>query len=314
MAKPKHREQILDLPVDFVPGKIGVVTVTYGSSEVLPDFFSSLDKQTYRNFILIVVDNYSTDGTLDRLRAYGGCDLCLIANDHNVGVAAGNNQGIRAAVDAGCEYVLLLNNDVVFGSDLFQQLLDGLTEHNCQMTTPLIYYHDRPDVIWCAGGYYVPFLGYRCLHHAQGEKDIGQFSAARQVAYTPTCCVLICREVFGIVGGMDERYFVYFDDTDFMLRSFKARIKLFFLPSAKLLHKVSSLSGHKASLPNPYVYRNLAYYTCKHVGGFRAALYSWMYQAAFLVKVITGQDTKAAYLLKRSAFKEGLRMLSAGST
>jgi hypothetical protein len=135
-----------------------------------------------------------------------------------------------------------------------------------------------------------------------------------QVAYTPTCCVLIRREIFEIVGMMDERYFVYFDDTDFMLRCLKTRLKLFLLPSATLQHKVSSLSGHQANFPNRYVYRNLAYFTCKHFGRFRASVYSLMYQTAFLVKLITGQDTKAAYLLKRSAFKEGLRMASAASS
>jgi GT2 family glycosyltransferase len=314
MSELKHQEQTVDLPAEFVSGKIGVVTVTYGSGQVLPDFLASLDKQAYRNFILIAIDNNSQDNTLDQLHAYSGCKLTLIANEQNLGVAAANNQGIRAAIAAGCEHVLLLNNDVVFNDHLFQQLLDGLTEFDCQMTTPMIYYYDQPNVIWYAGANYIRWLGYLCLHRSQGTRDTGRFSKATQVGYTSTCCVLIRREVFGLIGLMDERYFVYFDDTDFMLRCLKARIKLFFLPSSKMQHKVSSLTGHQKGLPNRFVYRNLAFYTFKHVGRFRAVLYSWMYQTIFLINVMCGRDTRETYLLKRSAFNEGLRMASEDAT
>ncbi len=200
---------------------------------------------------------------------------------------------------------MLLNNDVVFGPELFQQLIDGMHTHDCRMTTPLIHYYDRPDVIWCAGGYYIPWLGYRCLHYGEGVPDRGQFAIARSVAYTPTCCVLIHRGVFEAVGLMDENYFVYFDDTDFMLRAWKARQTLFYLPHARLLHKVSSLTGTRSDRPSAYVYRNLAYYLRKHLGERRAWIYSQLYLSIFFLKRLFRHDSEITYRIKRDAFKCG---------
>ena len=137
------------------PGKIGVVTVTYNSASVLPEFFDSMAAQIHRTFVLYVVDNASTDQTHEMTRRTD-LPIVLIENAENLGVAEGNNQGIRAAVADGCECVLLLNNDTVFPADFIAQLYAGLDRHRCDMTTGKMYYHDRPDVFWCAGGRFQP--------------------------------------------------------------------------------------------------------------------------------------------------------------
>ena len=74
-------------------GRIGVVTVTYNSEQVLQEFLDSLAVQTYRNFVLYVVDNASKDLTLKILRQRTDMAVVTIANPSNVGVAEGNNQG-----------------------------------------------------------------------------------------------------------------------------------------------------------------------------------------------------------------------------
>ena len=98
--------------------KVGVVTVTYNSQQVLPDFFASLWSQTHTNFVLYAVDNASSDDSVQLVRAEADERIRLIENASNVGVAAGNNIGITAARNDGCEYVLLLNNDTVFSGSL----------------------------------------------------------------------------------------------------------------------------------------------------------------------------------------------------
>ena len=306
--KQRYREPTVELPEHYVPSKIGIVTVTYGSGEVLPDFFASLNRQTYRNLLLISVDNASKDNTLQQLHSYQGCEHRIIANSTNAGVATGNNQGIRAAIEAGCEYVLLLNNDVVFGPELFQQLLDGLAENDCQMATPLIYYHDRPDTIWAAGGRFQPWYGYRCLHIGEGEKDVGQYASPAQVAQTPTCCVLIHRSVFSKVGLMDERYFVYHDDTDFMLRAYKDGILLYCLPQAKLLHKVSSLSGAGSDFQVHYGTRNRAFMLVKFMGRILSLPYILAYQFLYLMRFVFGKDDYRMLRLKQASWTEGARI------
>src|ERR1700687_48332 len=167
---------------------IGVVTVLFNSSSVLPGFFSSLQRQEFRDFHVWAIDNASSDDSVAQCRAQGD-RFTVLANEKNVGVAAGNNQGIYAALDAGCEYILLLNNDVEFGPRLFAQLVEGLTANRCQMTAPMMYYFDRPKVIWAAGGKFQPMFGYRCSHLKDGVEDVGQFNNAYRIQHAPTCCV-----------------------------------------------------------------------------------------------------------------------------
>jgi GT2 family glycosyltransferase len=298
------------LPSEYVSGRIGVVTVTYNSSSVLPEFIHSLEQQTHRDFLLYVVDNASRDDSRDQLERWGDPRLILISNQENLGVAAGNNQGIRAALDSGCEYVLLLNNDVVFGAELFQQLQDGLAEYRCGMTTPLIYFCEPHDVIWCAGGYFQPKLAFRNLHYAENQRDVGQCNRARAVTYAPTCCVLVHREVFSRVGLMDERYFVYSDDTDFMLRAWRAGEILWYLPEAKLWHKVNSLTGADSAFSMRYGARNRAFFIAKHVRGGYGVLFQWLYAGYYLLRFVLKKDTRAAYEIKRAAWAEGRRMVA----
>jgi GT2 family glycosyltransferase len=305
VAKVKYQDEHISLPKDHMPGKIGVVTVTYNSGEVLPDFLQSLYAQTHSNYVLYAIDNASRDSTLEQLRQWGDARLVLIPNEHNVGVAAGNNQGIRAAIQDGCEFVLLLNNDVVFGPDLFKQLMDGLTEHNCQMITPLIYYYEPKDMIWCAGGHFQPWLGYRSLHYGENQQDGGQFDKPRVVTYAPTCCVLIRREIFQSVGLMDERYFVYYDDTDFMLRAYKAKQSLFYLPTAKLWHKVNSLTGTASEFTVRYGARNRALFHKKHVPSVAEHFFYWLYLGYYVLQCTLKRKKLALLNLQLRSANEG---------
>lgn len=302
----KYADERLLLPTQFTTGKIGVVTVLYDSASVLEDFLDSIECQTYTNFVVYCVDNGSTDNSVAQCRARG--ERCrIIENGSNLGVAAGNNVGTRAAIADGCEFVLYLNNDVTFGPGLFGQLLQGLKHHSCSMITPIMYYHDRPEVIWAAGGYFQRWLGYRCIHFADGDIDQGQIATPRQIQYTPTCCVLIRRHLFETIGIMDERYFVYYDDTDFMLRALKAGESLYLLPEAKLWHKVSSLVGTSSPFRTRFVHRNHALYGHKHLPFLCAYLISFVYCAGYLFLSIVGRLSFSEAFTRIKFWREGIR-------
>lgn len=291
-------------------GKIGVVTVTYNSEPVLQEFFDSLAMQTHRNFVLYVVDNASKDKTLEMTRQRIDFPVVVIANAENLGVAEGNNQGIRAALANACECVLLLNNDVVFPEDLFAQLYAGLDRHHCDMTTGMMYYHDHPDVFWCAGGRFQSWLGYRTQHDGENQKDKGQYNQPRRITYTPTCCLLVRRSVFEQVGLMDSRYFVYTDDVDFLYRCLKRKLLLWYLPQAKLWHKVSSLSGGETSdFMRRYCTRNRVYFLHKNLPKMSALLWYGVYRIYLILRWVTGKDSKHVWDLKQKAVDEGLELL-----
>lgn len=294
--------------------KIGIVTVTYNSAKVLPDFLPCILSQTHSNFLLFAIDNASTDASLQLLRKCKDPRLEIIANPDNRGVAEGNNQGIRSALKAGCDSVLLINNDTVFDADLIEKLSAGLSKHAADMTCPKMMYFDEPQRFWAAGGKFQPWLGYRISHRGEAL-DSGQYDKAEQVSYVPACCVLIQAALFAKTGLMDPKYFVYVDDVDFMYRAQRVGAKLMYLPECKLLHKVSSLTGGGGSdFELRYCTRNRAYFLVKHFGFFKALPWLVLYEAYLWARLMVFRDDIRTFKLRQKAFFSGLRMINSTST
>jgi GT2 family glycosyltransferase len=223
--------------------KIGIVSITYNSANVLQNFLNCVWEQEYQNLILYVIDNASNDGTLDILEKEIDSRLRIIKNDSNLGVAKANNQGIKRAISDACDQILIINNDVEFSADLITQLLSVQNKNKCSLVTPKMMFFDKPSCIWYAGSWFVKNKGYLPIHRGMQEEDRGQYEEIVEVEYAPTCCLLAKKAIFHDIGLMDEKYFVYFDDTDFSYRVWKdKRHKMFYAPKAKLFHKVGSLT------------------------------------------------------------------------
>ena len=223
--------------------KIGLVTITYNSATVLQPFLDCVFVQTHDNFILYVVDNASDDDTDSILNKVSNPRLKVIKNETNFGVAKANNQGIKQAIADGCDQVLIINNDVEFEMNFIKTLLRVQQEKNCSLVAPKMMYYDNPNHIWYAGRWFNKKKGYLPLHRGMKRLDEGQYNELVEVEYAPTCCLLVKKQVFEDVGFMDEKYFVYFDDTDFSYRLWKDRKhKMYYVPTVKLLHKVGSLT------------------------------------------------------------------------
>jgi GT2 family glycosyltransferase len=289
--------------------KIGVVTVTYNSANVISGFMRSVLSQSYGNFVLYIVDNASGDQTLAFLGSYVDPRIDILANEKNLGVAHANNQGIRTALKFGCDFVLLINNDTEFDPGLFATMVDANERHDSEILVPKMMFFNPKNVIWCAGGYFKPWLGYATGHYGEGEPDRGQFDVARPIEYAPTCCMLIRSAVFGKVGLMDPRYFVYFDDTDFCWRAKKLGVRLWYDPRGILYHKVSSLTGGSESdFAIRYATRNKVYFALKNLGVLRIAYSLAIYQLIFLAKFLLGRDSRRIYLMKFRSYFSGIRL------
>jgi GT2 family glycosyltransferase len=290
-------------------GKIGVVTVTYNSNRVLKEFFNSFAAQSYKDTVLYLVDNASQDKTLEMARQRTDLSIVILPNLDNLGVAEGNNQGIRAALADGCECVLLLNNDTVFPDDLIAQLYNGLDRYDCDMTTGKMYFHDKPDMLWCAGGNFPLWPAFMPTHDGYRKIDTGQYDQPRRITYTPTCCLLVRRTVFERVGTMDEAYFFNWDDTDFLLRSMHHGITLWYVPEAKLWHKVASLTSRHPDNSARLGVRNRVYFTRKHLPVWQAYLSYWIDQSRYAASVLLFKSTLARWRLRRTAAREGWDMI-----
>ena len=223
--------------------KIGLVTIAYNSADVLKGFLDSTFKQTFQNFVIYIIDNNSQDNTISLLKEYNDQRIVLIKNPENVGVARANNQGIKLALKDGCSQVLIINNDIEFEEHLFDKMLNIQKENNCSLVVPKMMYYDNPNHIWYAGSDFVKTKGFLPIHKGMRQKDEGKFDGVLKVEYAPTCCLLVKKQVFEDVGLMDEKYFVYFDDTDFSYRVLiDGRHKLVYFSDVEFYHKVGSLT------------------------------------------------------------------------
>ena len=298
--------------------KIGLVTITYNSAKVIKPFLECVWQQTHDNFQLYIIDNTSIDGTLEILKKEQDERMCIIRNTSNFGVAKANNQGIRKAIKDGCDQVLIINNDVEFESGLIKKLLQVQKEKDCSLVTPKMMYYDNSKHIWYGGGWFKKSKGYLPLHRGMKELDTGQYDKIEEVEYTPTCCLLAKKEIFKDIGFMDEKYFVYFDDTDFSFRIWKdGRHKMYFVPNVEFFHKVGSLTkSFKTEEKKIYrgdffikqTTRNHVYFL-KKIGGMYSVLFIfWLFlknNIRFIINPQIRKNFKIWWLINKSYF-EGL--------
>jgi GT2 family glycosyltransferase len=295
-----------------MPVRLGVVTVTYNSSSVLPDFIRSLSTQNCARFKVYAVDNASSDDSAAVMCAVATdrFDVVLIRNQENLGVAEGNNQGICRAREDGCTHVLLLNNDTVFSPELFSTMLRCAQSGGHEVIVPKIFRHsDGGRIIWYAGGYFNRKLGHSATHVGEGCADCAAFNIAKYVEYSPTCCMLVTMDVFRRVGMMDERYFVYYDDADFCLRLMREGTGIWYEPSATLQHKVGSLTGGATTPFSARMgARNKIYYLRKHFSPLQANLFTAAYFCYLFTRWVGRKDSGPLFRIKLNALREGLHL------
>ncbi|QNL51589.1 glycosyltransferase family 2 protein [Olivibacter sp. SDN3] len=252
---------------------LALVTVLYKSDDVLEGFIKSISRQSFTDYHLYVVDNSAaphTDRLLTQLlTTYPVSAFTHIRNDDNYGAAKGNNQGIAAALAADSSYILLLNNDIEIPSPhLLAQLFQEAVRRQEQIIIPKLLYYDT-RAICMAGGH----LNHRTavtVHIGAGEPDEGQYNTPGYCNYGPTTFMLLSREVLTRVGYIDERYFAYYEDTDFIYRATQLGYSIYYQPHLEVLHKESSLTG---GLRSPffiyYINRNRLYFIRKNFKGLQ---------------------------------------------
>jgi GT2 family glycosyltransferase len=213
-----------------------IVLLNWNSGEMTAECIRSLGKMTARDFEIIVVDNGSKDGSAEYLRGQFP-EITILAQDHNLGFAAGCNVGMRLALERGVQYVLPLNNDTVVDPEFLAELqLAAQQNPQAAMISPKIYFWDMPNRFWWAGGSFSLWTGI-AKHIGRKELDKGQFDGGAVLDWATGCALLIRSDVLRETGLFDESFFGNAEDLDLSLRLRKAGYKVCFAPKAKLWHK-----------------------------------------------------------------------------
>ena len=224
--------------------KVAVIILHLKDIPCLVDCIVSLNKITYQNFNIIIAHNGPENtALLDALAPISRHTTKVIDMGANIGFTGANNVGIRYALRDGAEYILLLNDDTEVAPDFLTKLIDvAESRPDAGMLGPIIYYFDRPDKVWFAGGRFNPET---CMATATGFNQAVQCedSVPIESDFITGCAVLVKREAIEKIGLLDERIFIYCEDLDWGLRLIKVGLRNLIVPDARIWHKVSITVG-----------------------------------------------------------------------
>ncbi|HOP79400.1 MAG TPA: glycosyltransferase family 2 protein [Armatimonadota bacterium] len=280
--------------------RVAVIVLTWNGKEDTLECLKSLRQVTYPNFWTVVVDNGSTDGTGDAVRA-SYPEVELIETGENLGFAAGNNVGIEHALRNGADAVLLLNNDTAVDPEFLSLLVQSLyRSDDIAAVSPLIYYYDLPDVIWAAGGKIDRKTGISYQLHID-ERDTGQLTEEFDVDYGVGAALLIRREALETIGLLDPRTFLYYEESDWCFRAKEAGLRTVIVPSSKIWHKVSRSISPGSNTQLYYFCRNRLYFLKKHgIGKGRLLHLSLTHFGRMAAAMAVRGDKKASHTVLRA--------------
>jgi GT2 family glycosyltransferase len=218
---------------------------------------ASLEKLDYSNYRVLVIDNASTDDSVTHIQtAYP--DIPLIINDRNLGFGGGCNVGIVKAMEEGADYIWLLNNDTeVAPSALTAMVNVAGTDARIGAVGSVLYYMDAPGKVQAWGGGHVNFwLGL--------ARNYDTHVPENRLHYLTGASLLLRREAQEQVGLFDEKFFMYWEDTDLGFRLRKKGWRLAVAEGSCIWHKESASLGKKSSLLVMYFNASAVLFFSKH--------------------------------------------------
>jgi hypothetical protein len=223
--------------------KVIAVTLNWNNYPDTNDCIRSISNSTYPVHKIIVVDNGSTNDSMQKLEMmyHDNSIMHFKYNKDNLGFACGINQGIRAAYDAGADYIFIINNDALVNSDCLERLVNVIQETPIiGIVGPRIFYHDHPEIVWQGGGFFNYFTGGNVVPE-KNKKPYKYTKDSVDSSFLTGCIMLIRREVIDEVGYFDQDIYFYEEDVDFCLRNIRHGFKLRYVPNAVSWHKVDGI-------------------------------------------------------------------------
>jgi GT2 family glycosyltransferase len=256
------------------PPYVVVVVLNWNNLPDTLECVDSLARSDYSNLTILVVDNDSRDDPSIVLHErHPG--VCIVRNARNLGYGAGNNSGLRRAIDAGAAYVLLLNNDVVVAPDTVRRLVMAAeADGSIAMATPRVFYYDRPTEVYWDGGI-IDWETGETPHDSRGLPVEGELKRSE---WLDGCSLLVRVSAITDIGLLDERYFLYFEDAEWSVRALRRGWTNAVVLQASTWHKVSRSTGGLARPAVRYYYaRNRYLFMRAHCPGGKRFLWRLRY-------------------------------------
>jgi hypothetical protein len=230
---------------------VSVIITVWNQVEHTIACLETIAQQDYGDLSVLVVDNGSTDDTIQQVSSnHPSVEILMLPE--NLGPTRGYNTGFRHALEQGTDLVFLLNNDTLLAPNCISELIKEVRKSpDIGLVMPKIYYADDPNRIWSIGGKENKW-NYEVQRPAENKIDNGQWDEPADIDDAPFTAVLLTREVLEKVGLPDEGFFLYYEDRDYSRRMQDAGYRLRLAPAAHMWHKVSMSSGGSGSPSERY--------------------------------------------------------------
>jgi len=271
--------------------KLSIIIVSWNVKDDVLNCLKSIRMHPPRHpYEVIVVDNSSTDGTVDAIKTkFAG--VTVIANNTNRGFAAANNQGIIVAQG---QYLLLLNPDTLVHPGSLDTLIEFMENNQdvgiCGpkiLNTDGTTYHSVKRIVTFRGVLYgktiLRFFGVFRGHYRKLKPYDFNYRKQAEVKCLSGAALMVRRSVIDQVGWMDERFFMYYEDVDLCLRIKKLGQRIVFVPEAVITHIGGKSSAGLSTKRRIMEYRSLLIYLRKHKGRFRTALFNLIFKPAAII-------------------------------
>ena len=245
---------------------VGVVIVNHNLKDSLRETIESFRKVNYPNLQIVVSDNASTDGAQEMVRTLFP-EVHLLAHQEEQGYARAASLGM-AHLAGTTKYIFSTTNDVIVDPKILNVLVSYAEQHpDAGVLGTRIYFFDRPDVLWHAGGRIHPLHGHS-YHLGWEQKDAPRYSRVRECDFVTGCGFLLRSEVLRKIGYFKEDLIFYSEDAELCYRFREAGYKVMYIPEAKMWHKTGTTLAKNRAVQLRYSTRNSLYLLQRHKVGF----------------------------------------------
>jgi len=226
---------------------VAIVILSYNKKKDILECLDSIFNLDYNEFEVIVVDNGSSDGSVEEIKTKYP-NVHLIESKINLGVAGGRNLGVKCANEIlKYKFLLFLDDDIVIDKSALSEMISSFnSDGNIGIVTPKCYLTNMPRVIGYAGGMSVNLFIGKITDIGGGVIDVGQLDQSKFISSSAGLC-LLRKELFNKVGMFDEKFNPYgWEDVDFSLSARQKGFKIFYNHKAVVFHKGGKKGRGKA--------------------------------------------------------------------
>ena len=218
---------------------VAVILINYNKSEYTIKCVNSLLESDYQDYIVIVVDNSSSEEESQKLKLLNDKRVLIYENDNKYGYVGGVNYGLSVASTLKPEYYLIMNNDTIIDKNAIRVLVKtALKYDNRCIVSGKVYNMDEPDTLQYIGQWCRSHINLDYPPYVKGsrEKDVGQYDREMEMGMLDDIFWLLPNIVFQDVGYYSTYFFMYGEQNDYALRAVQKGFKLIYTPNAKLWH------------------------------------------------------------------------------